>query len=413
MALTARRPSGERGLGRIQPVETVRPLGLPGRLMIVVLVLDIAGVLVAAPSGFGVLWFIPYAGVGTLLVVRRPRNSIGWLLLVLGWVHALTTVTFDATVAQFADGSLSAPVRLAGWVLGATGGTLFLLYAILMLVFPSGRLPRSRLAVLGRVGIGIGTGLSLATAFAPMLNVNLRGYSNGVLVQNPLAIAPDSSIWPVLSSEVTWLPAVALMVGAAISLVVRFRHATGIERQQLRWMGTSVVVVVAAVLGGLLASGIAPDLGESGMVWIPAIGAFTTIPIAIGITVMRYRLYEIDRIVSRTISWTLTSGSIIAVFAILVIGLQGLLAPLTGENTLAVAGSTLVAFAVFQPLRRRIQAAVDHQFNRSRYDAEQTVGALVAGLRDGADLADIQGRIEATAVRTFRPAGAAVWIRQR
>ena len=321
-------------------------------------------------------------------------------------------MTFDATVAQFADGSLSVPMRLAGWVLGA-GGTLFLLYAILMLVFPSGRLPRSRWAALGRVGIGIGTGLMLAAAFGPTINVNLPGYPNGALVENPFAVAPDSPIWQVLSLDVTFLPLIVLMVGAAISLVVRFRRASGIERQQLRWMGSSVIVVVAAVLGGLLASGIAPSLAESGLVWIPAILAFPTIPIAIGITVLRYRLYEIDRIVSRTISWTLTTGSIIAVFGILVIGLQDLIEPLTRENTLAVAGSTLVAFAVFQPLRRRIQAAVDHRFNRSRYDAEQTVGALVAGLRDGADLADIQDRIQAAAVRTFRPAGAAVWVRPR
>ncbi|HEX5823618.1 MAG TPA: hypothetical protein VFY18_04075 [Candidatus Limnocylindrales bacterium] len=410
MALTARRPSEERVLGLIRPVETVRPLPFFGR--VIVIVLDIAGVLVAAPSGFGLLWFIPYAGVGTLLVIRRPRNSIGWLLLVLGWGHALATVTLNATVAQFADGSLSIPMRFAGWVLGS-GGTLFLLYAILMLVFPSGRLPRSRWAELGRVGIGIGTGFVLASAFGPTINVTLPGYPNGAVVQNPFAIAPDSPIWQVLSIDVTFLPLIVLMVGAAISLVVRFRRASGIERQQLRWMGTSVVIVVAAVLGGLLASAIVPTLADSGVVWIPAILAFPTVPIAIGIAVLRYRLYEIDRIISRTIGWAVTTGSIIAVFGVLVIGLQGLMAPLTRENTLAVAGSTLVAFALFQPLRRRIQSAVDHRFNRSRYDAEQTVGALVAGLRDGANLADIQDRIQATAVRTFRPAGAAVWIRQR
>ncbi len=393
------------------PVEPIRPLGRASR--IVIAALDVAGTVIAAPSGFGLFWFIPFGGVGTVLVFRRPRTSIGWLLLTLGWVHVLTTVTLDATVAQFNDGSLSLPMRFGGWLLGGAGGTLFLLYPVLMLTFPSGRLPRSRWGTVGRVAIGIGTGLALAAAFNPMINVNLSGYPSGVFVRNPFGIAPDASIWQVLTPDVAFLPLVVLMVASAVSVVVRFRRAVGVERQQLRWMGASVIFVVIAVLGGLIASGLAPNLAESGVAWIPAVFAFPSIPISIGIAVMRYRLFEIDRIISRTISWALTTGLIVVVFVGLVIGLEGVIAPITKESTVAVAASTLVAFALFQPLRRRVQSAVDHRFNRSRYDAERIVGAMSTSLRDGVDLSQIEEGVVTTTVRTFRPAGAAIWIRPR
>jgi hypothetical protein len=147
--------------------------------------------------------------------------------------------------------------------------------------------------------------------------------------------------------------------------------------------------------------------------WFPVTIAYPLIPLSIGVAVMRYRLYEIDRIVSRTISWAITTGSIMVVFVVLVVGIQALVAPLTKENTLAVAASTLVAFALFQPLRRRVQSAVDRRFSRSRYDAERIVGALSTSLRDGVDLSQIEEGVVTTAVRTFRPTGAAIWIRPR
>jgi hypothetical protein len=135
------------------------------------------------------------------------------------------------------------------------------------------------------------------------------------------------------------------------------------------------------------------------------------IPIVIGIAILRYRLYEIDRIISRTISWTVTTSVIVAVFAGIVVGLQGALAQVTGGNTAAVAGSTLIVAALFQPLRRRVQRAVDRRFNRARYDSEQTLAAFGERVRAEIDLAALSDAVLATADEAVRPATAGLWLR--
>jgi hypothetical protein len=145
--------------------------------------------------------------------------------------------------------------------------------------------------------------------------------------------------------------------------------------------------------------------------WIVASASIGLVPVAIGIAILRYRLYEIDRIVSRTIGWALVTGLLVAVFAGTIVGLQALLAPLTNNNTLAVAGSTLVAAALFQPLRRRVQRAVDRRFNRARVDAQRAIDAFGAHLRDDVDLAALHGRLVAAADATVQPNGAGLWLR--
>ena len=139
--------------------------------------------------------------------------------------------------------------------------------------------------------------------------------------------------------------------------------------------------------------------------------AGSTIPIAIGIAILRYHLYEIDRIVSRTIGWLAVTTIVGSVFVLAVVGLQAVLSPFTERNTLAVAGSTLVAAALFQPLRIRVQRSVDRRFHRARYDGERTVQALGSRLRDEVDLVRIRGAVIATADEAVEPAAAALWLR--
>ena len=151
------------------------------------------------------------------------------------------------------------------------------------------------------------------------------------------------------------------------------------------------------------------DLG-----WLGGIISLSLIPVAIGIAILRYRLYEIDRIISRTIGWAVVTGLLVAVFAVVVVVLQAVLAPFTNENTLAVAASTLVAFAaLFQPLRRRVQRAVDRRFDRARYDGQRTVDAFAEHLRSDVDLASLRGSLAATADQAVRPASASVWLSPR
>ena len=134
-------------------------------------------------------------------------------------------------------------------------------------------------------------------------------------------------------------------------------------------------------------------------------------PVTIGIAVLRYRLYEIDRIISRTIGWALVSGILVAVFAGVVVALQTVLAGITQGETLAVAASTLVAFAIFQPVRRRVQSAVDRRFDRARYDAQRTVDTFAEHLRSEVDLGRLRSALVVTADRAVRPVGAAIWLR--
>jgi hypothetical protein len=166
---------------------------------------------------------------------------------------------------------------------------------------------------------------------------------------------------------------------------------------------------------GLLAIGLRPEEVEvvGSVFWNLGIISFALVPIAIGIAVLRYRLYEIDRLISRTIGWAIVTGVLVGTFAVLVLGLQAVVQPLTGGNTLAIAGSTLVVAALFDPLRRRVQGAVDRRFDRGRYDGERLLDAFGERLRDEVDLGTIRSDVLATVDAAVRPSAAGLWLRQR
>jgi hypothetical protein len=166
---------------------------------------------------------------------------------------------------------------------------------------------------------------------------------------------------------------------------------------------------VLAIVGGLVLGTVFPAIG--GGAWVFTMIAFPTVPIAIYVAVTRYRLYEIDRIVSRTIGWVVVTALLAAVFAIAIIGLQAVLAPITENNTLAVAASTLLAASLFQPLRARVQRAVDRRFNRSRVDAQRVTDAFGTHVRDNVDLAALTQRLLAAVDGTVQPSGIGIWIR--
>ena len=388
----------------------VRPLGLAGRIAVVGLV--VLGAIVATPSGMGLLLFLPYAAVGGILAVRRPRTSIGWLLLGMAWSFAPVNITFDATVQQFADGTISPLVAVFAVMWNMSGGVGFLLFGVLALVFPTGRLPAGPWGKVTRFALGACLVLLAATFVMPNIRVQLIDIPETVLVRNPFAVLPDLAIWQVIMPvTATYVPIMLVLVISAISLVVRTRRAIGVERQQLRWFAASIAATVIAIVGGMGVSFIVPSLGASGLAWIPAEVAFAVVPIAVGIAVLRYRLYEIDRIISRTLSWTLVSGVLIMTFAAGVIALQAVLEGFTQGETLAVAGSTLIALALFQPLRRRVQMAVDRRFDRARYDGQKVVDAFGRRLRDEVDLDRLRTSLLATADDVVRPVSASIWLR--
>jgi hypothetical protein len=226
---------------------------------------------------------------------------------------------------------------------------------------------------------------------------------------NPLGItgiAWLTAVSAIGASLVTIAFPCALLVALA-SVIVRFRRARGAERQQLKWFVAANVTVIVFTLASLADGATQPTIFD-----FLAICSLSLPPIAVGIAVMRYRLYEIDRIISRTLSYTSLTAALGIVYIAAFLALQAVLAPLTASGgPLAVAASTLAVFAIFQPLRRRLQSTMDRRFNRSRYDAQRTVEAFAARLRDEVDLDRLGGAVQSVVGQTLAPASVGIWLR--
>jgi hypothetical protein len=345
-----------------------------------------------------------FATVGAILVRRLPRNLIGWLLAAGGLCFAAGN-----GAAGLADYGLTAhPGSVPGaiwfawlsqWIWAPAIGAVVLL----ALVYPSGRMLSTRWRPLGAAGAFVIAFLSVGSAMSP--------WPAGVFpAQNPLGIA---GALPDTASVLVALLAVAVVVLAVTSLVLRYRRAAGIERAQLKWFAYVAAISVPAVVVTTALYGMTgAALIVANVAGLVAFGGFAFVPIAIGIAVLRYRLYEIDRLISRTIGWGVLTVILGAMFVGLVLGLQAVLAPFTGSNELAVAGSTLLVFSLFQPLRRRVQGLVDRRFNRSRYDAERAVDAFAARLRDEVDLDTVQGSLLTIVEATLEPTLSGLWLRE-
>jgi uncharacterized membrane protein YidH (DUF202 family) len=395
-----------------EPIPANQALGRARQVAVVGLV--VAGAIVGAGSMAPPLWlvpFIPFTGIGALLAIRRPRTSIGWILIGLGWYFVILVAPVHATMQQFVDGTIDIPSAALAVAQGGSGPAAFLLFAVLAMVFPSGQLPNGRWGMLGRAALGVGLTIVAAGYVMPVISVNLADNGAYAPVRNPIALLPDLTLWRLVTPDSSIFPVMFVTVAAAVSLIVRVRHARGTERQQLRWIATSLAFVVLGVGSGFAIAYLVPGSAASGMAWILAIIAFTSVPVAVGVAVFRYRLYEIDRIISRTLAYALMTAVLAIVFAGVIVGLQAVFATFTGGNTLAVAASTLVVAALFQPLRRRLQGAVDHRFNRARYDGERTVAEFAGRLRDEVDLARLGGELRAVVGSSLGPTSVGVWLR--
>jgi hypothetical protein len=383
------------------------PLGLPGRITVIVLVA--LALVVGLTSGTGLFEAAPYGLVGGFLAIRRPQSSIGWLLLLGAWSFAVSNVTTPASVAQLTSGAVSTLVLAITVVQAWSGSPLIVVLFVITVSFPTGRLPIGRWGQLARFALALVVLLAVLSAFTPTISVNIPGSSSGVTVANPLAVFPEWPGWIALSAG----PPIALLFTAAgvASMVVRLRRARGVERAQLRWLVWSMAFIVGGFIVGLVGDSIFVN-GLGGAVWLPAIVAFCLPPIAIGLAVLRYKLYEIDRIISRTMSYGVVTLVLASLFVAVVLAVQAVLGPVTGSSTIAVAGSTLLVAALFAPIRRRVQGLVDRRFNRSRFDAERTVAAFAERLRDEVDLDQLRAEILATVLATVEPSSVSLWLRE-
>ena len=299
----------------------------------------------------------------SIVAIRRPGNPIGWLLLILGIGFTLSFFS-----SEYLGRSTISGWTLPGalWVAWAASWTFALDVAIafgwIPLLFPTGSPPSSRWHPLAWA-IGIVTVLGVtATALDPVdLGVG------GVPLSNPVGIPALEA--PIGLVNALFMPVMAILgLLSVASLLLRFRRSQGVERQQLRWFLLATTTFLASLVATFAT-------GVEGL-FIVALVAAAGIPIAVGIAILRYRLYDIDRLISRTIGWAVVTAVLVAVFVGGVVVMQAALAPVTRENTFAVAVSTLVAFALFQPLRRRVQRVVDRRFDRARYDGQRTTARV-------------------------------------
>jgi len=343
--------------GKNPAPERVAPeLGLVGRIAVIGIV--IAGAVVVLPGG--ILLFIPFAIVGTLLGIRRPHTSIGWILLTLGWVFALLLTPIDATAKQFAGMVVSWPVRLLAVAQGAAAPASFVLLALLALVYPSGRIPKRPWGSAVRVGLVLCLLLILYTAIYPVISVSLRGQATDTAVRNPAAVLPNLPLWGLVEPGTTIFPCMAFALAAVISLAVRYRRAHHVERQQLRWLAAALATVAVGVISGFVIGYLVPGSAESGVAWVLVLLAVPCVPIAIGIAVLRYRLYEIDTIINRALLYGSVTVLLLAAFGIANIGLQRLLESLTGQRSdVLTAGLGIGAAVAYGPMRRWLRPLVD------------------------------------------------------
>jgi hypothetical protein len=339
------------------------------------------------------------ATVGAVVGSRRPAHPVGWLLLGLGLL-----VVVNGVVSGYVNyGVLVRPGALpaAGYLAGVSNGIQVLwvgCVGFVLLLTPTGSLPSPRWRWWARVA-----------AAAPVLLVLLAAVDPQPLlpehpeVGNPLAVPVPAGLLLAVAA-VTALVVLAALVAAAGSLVVRFRRARGTERQQLRWLAVGAALAAAALLVAVAGGAI----GKDGVV-LAALGTCVALlPLATGAAILRYRLYDLDRIISRTLAYGLLTVLLGGGYAGVVLGLGQLLG---SGSSLVVAGATLAVAAVFQPARRRIQRAVDRRFNRRRYDAAQTIAAFSARLREEIDLATLTGELLAVVEQTMQPTRASLWLR--
>jgi hypothetical protein len=348
-----------------------------------------------------VVGLLGFVGCGVIVVLRADGHPIGWLFLASGTL-GVTVEGFGAlAIARGPDGL----GLLAGWAhswlwLPAS----FPLLTVGFLVFPTGRLlsPRWRIVAWAAVGL---IALLVAVSWLSPGPFFVRGEPFG---NNPLAL-PGVEAAETALSVVAFPTLVLLTLASAASLVLRFRRASGVERLQLKWFAAAAAAFTAAMTLSTAAE-IADLPGEAWLAPLFSL-AFLLLPVAATVAILRHGLYQIDRIISRTLAYATLTALLIGVYTTVVMLASRLVGAFGGDSDLAVAVATLVAAAVFTPARRRIQTAVDRRFNRAHYDAERVVAAFREQLRAEVDLDDVVLATRSAAVRTMAPTGSCLWLR--
>jgi hypothetical protein len=346
------------------------------------------------------LGFSAFMVVGALVVAHRPSNAIGWIFSTIGLLAftALLAVQYATYAYVTRPGSLPG-ATLAAWY-GSWPWFVVIALALIFtpLLFPTGRLLSSRWRPVAWLAGAATAALMVLGALGPELDLD-RDHA----IANPIGVA-----WVENSAESPVVPALSVLLvvsglAAAGSLVLRFRRSRGEERQQLKWFTYAVALLPLFVLADFL-----PYSGGSLLSAVPLV----LLPVAVGVAILRYRLYDIDRLINRTLVYGLLTVLLAGVYAGTVLVLGQVFGGVGKDPpSLVVAGATLAVAALFQPARRRIQAVVDRRFNRRKYDALRTVEAFSVRMRDEVDLDALSNELLGVVDQTMQPTTASLWLR--
>jgi hypothetical protein len=378
----------------------------------VVLVLVVAAIVPASllarqnpleNASIGLLLGVPFGGVGLVVARRQPGNLIGWLSLAFAVIFLLSDDAGFYLVATYRLGRRLplGPVMLflqPLWILALA------ILPLIVLTFPEGRLPspRWRRPVTGYAVLGAGFLVTEYAQAADALGHRIRVDSSGDLITAAHHSKPAGVV-----AALVFLALLLFAVSSVGRQVLSWWRSSGERRQQLKWLMTGAAVTVTLLVASVVigsAPGVERDVSN-----VLGFG-LVAIPLAIGVGITKYRLYDIDRIISRTLAYTIVTGLLVGVYA----GLVLLATEVLGvRGPVAVAAATLAAAALFSPLRRRVQRAVDHRFNRARYDAGQTLAAFAGRRQDTVDLDSVRADLAGTVQQALQPAHVCVWLNER
>jgi hypothetical protein len=347
--------------------------------------------------GFELVFPITLPAVGLLVAQRRPENVIGWLFSAAGLLSAFQFASEQYAIfallthgtAHLTGGAVSAWVDGWLWV-----PILMLIGVYALLLFPTGRPPSPVWRVLGVIApvVTAVTALGLSLSPGPLATIGS--------IRNPFGVAAVRDLGPAV-----FAPFFGLVTVAAVSIVVRFRRATGIERQQLKW-----IVFAACIFAVTLPLSAPPPKPGHVNYWsLLVVLSLAGVPVAAGLAVVRYRLYDIDHLITRTVTYALVTIVLGAAYTLVAL-VPTLIVGSSHAPSGLVAAGTLIAAALFRPVRHRAQVFVDRRFNRARYDATQTVGAFAAKLREQTDIEGVGAELQATVAETVQPSHISLWL---
>jgi len=351
---------------------------------------------------------VVFAIVAALIVSRQPRNTIGWLLMVPVGLY-MVGGPIENYIGHLAPSTPTPTVPLLLMLWFNSWNWLLLIFPLLFipLLFPNGRPPTPRWRWVSAAAIVWAALFMLLATLSRQINTNT---TPDIVFDNPIGVLGEDTVERLVGVWIVGL--VALVVTCAVALFVRYRRANDTEREQIKWLLYACAVFLVVFVGGFV-SGLGGTASLGGYIWGVFFGlSVITLPAAIGVAILKYRLYDIDVLINRTLVYGSLTVALVALYFGGVAALQRVFVALTGQqSTLAVVASTLAIAALFNPLRRRVQGFVDRRFYRRKYDATKTLAAFSARLRYETELEVLSNDVVGVAKETMQPAHISVWLR--